>query len=49
LFEGDGKASTQENKRYLKAFSQKETRYVWSDFRFKNKVHSDYYALKYVL
>lgn len=44
LFEGDGKASTQENKRYLKTFSQKETRYVWSDFRFKNKVHSDYYA-----
>lgn len=44
LFEGDGKASTEENKRYLKAFSQKETRYVWSDFRFKNKVHSDYYT-----
>jgi len=44
LFEGDGKASTQENKKYLKAFSQKETRYVWSDFRLKNKVHSDYYA-----
>ncbi|MBX2895979.1 MAG: AAA family ATPase [Cyclobacteriaceae bacterium] len=44
LFEGDGKASTQENKRYLKTFSQKETRYVWSDFRFKNKVHSDYYT-----
>lgn len=44
LFEGDGKASTQENKKYLKSFSQKETRYVWSDFRFKNKVHSDYYA-----
>jgi SpoVK/Ycf46/Vps4 family AAA+-type ATPase len=44
LFEGDGNASTQENKKYLKAFSQKDTRYVWSDFRFKNKVHSDYYA-----
>ncbi|MBX2916062.1 MAG: AAA family ATPase [Cyclobacteriaceae bacterium] len=44
LFEGDGKASTQEIKRYLKTFSQKETRYVWSDFRFKNKVHSDYYT-----
>lgn len=44
LFEGDGKASTQETKRYLKAFSQKETRYVWSEFKFKNKVHSDYYT-----
>ncbi|MCW5910808.1 MAG: AAA family ATPase [Cyclobacteriaceae bacterium] len=44
LFEGDGKASQLENKKYLKTFSQKETRYVWSDFRFKNKVHSDYYA-----
>lgn len=44
LFEGDGKASSQETKKYLKAFSQKETRYVWSEFRFKNKVHSDYYT-----
>ncbi|MBN8575305.1 MAG: AAA family ATPase [Cytophagales bacterium] len=44
LFEGDGKASVQETKRYLKTFSQRETRYVWSEFRFKNKVHSDYYT-----
>jgi AAA+ superfamily predicted ATPase len=44
LFEGDGYASTLPEKKYLSKFSQKDTRYLWSEFTFKNKVASDYYA-----
>jgi len=44
LFEGDGKASMSLQKRYLKKFSQQETRFVWGDFQFKNKIEKDYYA-----
>lgn len=44
MFEGDGYASTLPEKKYLSRFSQKDTRYLWSEFTFKNKVASDYYA-----
>lgn len=44
LFEGDGNASTDPQKKYLKKFSQKDTRYVWCEFKFKNKTPKDYFA-----
>jgi AAA+ superfamily predicted ATPase len=44
VFEGDGQASTLPSKRYLKKFSQKETRFVWGEFGFKNKSPKDYNA-----
>ncbi len=44
MFEGDGNASTLPQKTYIKKFSQKDTRYVWSEFSFKNKSAKDYYA-----
>lgn len=44
FFEGDGHAANLPEKKYLTRFSQKETRYLWSEFTFKNKVASDYYA-----
>ncbi len=44
LFEGDAYASAAQHKKYLSKFSQKDTRYLWSEFTFKNKVASDYYA-----
>lgn len=44
LFEGDGKASEAPTKTYLVQFSQKETRFVWCEFRFRNKLTTDYYA-----
>jgi AAA+ superfamily predicted ATPase len=44
MFEGDGQAHALPEKKYLKTFSQKDTRYVWSEFSFKNKSPKDYYA-----
>lgn len=44
LFEGDGNAYTLPQKKYLKKFSQKDTRYVWGEFKFKNKTDKGYYA-----
>ncbi len=44
LFEGDGAASTNANKIYLKKFSQKDTRYVWCEFKFKNKTPKDHFV-----
>lgn len=44
LFEGDGNAHAVEQKKYVKKFSQRDTRYVWSEFKFRNKVDKDYYA-----
>ncbi|MCK6616415.1 MAG: AAA family ATPase [Cyclobacteriaceae bacterium] len=44
LFEGDAQASTQPEKKYLTRFSQKDTRYIWGEFCFKNKTQADYYA-----
>lgn len=44
LFEGDGQASSLPEKKYLKKFSQKDTRFVWGEVKFKNKSPKDYYA-----
>lgn len=44
LFEGDGQASTLPQKKYVKQFSQKETRYIWVEFNLRNKTPKDYYA-----
>jgi AAA+ superfamily predicted ATPase len=44
LFEGDGQAYLLPEKKYLSKFSQAETRYVWSEFKFKNKCAKSYYA-----
>lgn len=44
LFEGDNQASALPQKKYLSQFSQKETRYIWGEFCFKNKTPKDYYA-----
>ena len=44
MFEGDGHASSQPNKKYLNKFSSKDTRYIWGEFNVKNKTQKDYYA-----
>jgi AAA+ superfamily predicted ATPase len=44
VFEGDGQASSLPQKKYLKKFSQRDTRFVWSEFVFKNKSSKDYFA-----
>jgi len=44
LFEGDGQGDAAPEKKYFTKFSQKDTRNVWAEFRFKNKTSSDYYA-----
>ena len=44
LFEGDGQAYALPQKKFLKKFSQKDTRYVWAEFNFKNKAEKDYFA-----
>ncbi|HCW06181.1 MAG TPA: AAA family ATPase, partial [Cytophagales bacterium] len=44
MFEGDGNASQQPEKKYLQKFSQKDTRFVWGEFSFKNKSPKDYFA-----
>lgn len=44
FFEGDANASALPEKKYLSKFSQKDTRYLWGEFVFKNKTASDYYA-----
>lgn len=44
LFEGDGQAYLLPDKKYLSKFSQVQTRYVWSEFKFKNKSTAGYYA-----
>jgi SpoVK/Ycf46/Vps4 family AAA+-type ATPase len=44
LFEGDGQASSLPQKKYLKKFSQKDARFVWSEFSFRNKSSKDYFA-----
>lgn len=44
LFEGDGQGSSQPTKKYLNKFSQKDTRFLWGEFNFKNKTQKDYYA-----
>lgn len=44
LFEGNGHASGDPAKKYLKAFKQNETRYIWCELKIKNKTPKDYYA-----
>ncbi len=44
LFEGDSKANALPDKKYLRTFKQAETRFVWCEFKFKNKTSQDYYA-----
>lgn len=44
LYEGDGQAYTLPQKKFLKKFSQKDTRFVWAEFNFKNKTPKDYFA-----
>ena len=44
LFEGDSKASTLPQKKYLRTFKQTETRFVWCEFKFKNKSAKDFYT-----
>jgi AAA+ superfamily predicted ATPase len=44
LFEGNGQAYLEENKKYLTTFKQSETRNVWCEFKLKNKTPKDYYA-----
>jgi hypothetical protein len=44
LFEGNGQAYLEENKKYLTTFKQADTRNVWCEFKLKNKTSKDYYA-----
>lgn len=44
LYEGDGQASTLPDKKYIKKFSQKDTRFAWAEFNFRNKTEKDYMA-----
>jgi energy-coupling factor transporter ATP-binding protein EcfA2 len=44
VFEGDSQGSSVTQKKYLKKFSQKDTRFVWSEFSFKNKSPKDYFT-----
>ena len=44
LFEGNGQAYLDQNKKYLTKFSQAEARYVWCEFKFKPKVQKDFFA-----
>ncbi|HEY4797693.1 MAG TPA: AAA family ATPase [Bacteroidia bacterium] len=44
LFEGDGQGSSLPAKKYLNKFSQKDTRFLWGEFNFKNITQKDYYA-----
>lgn len=44
LFEGDENGSKQETKKYLSTFSQKDTRYVWCEFKFTSKLAKGYFA-----
>lgn len=44
VFEGDKEGASLPQKKYLTRFSKNETRYVWGEFRLKNKVAGDYYA-----
>jgi AAA+ superfamily predicted ATPase len=44
LFEGPGIAPPFNERKYLKTFSQKDTRFLWGEFNFKNKTAIDYYV-----
>jgi AAA+ superfamily predicted ATPase len=44
LFEGNGQAYLEQDKKYLTTFKQAETRNVWAEFKLKSKTAKDYYA-----
>jgi AAA+ superfamily predicted ATPase len=44
LFEGNGQAYLEPNKKFLTRFVQAEARYIWCEFKLKNKIAKDYYA-----
>jgi len=44
LFEGDGQAASLPQKKYLTHFSREQTRFIFSEFNFKNKTAKDYYV-----
>ncbi|MDQ3018085.1 MAG: AAA family ATPase, partial [Bacteroidota bacterium] len=44
LYEGDKSGSSSPTKKYVRKFNQKETRYVWGEFKFKNKANTDYFV-----
>ncbi len=44
LFEGNGEASTLAEKKYLKKFSQKDSRYIWCELKIKNNLNRGYFA-----
>jgi hypothetical protein len=44
LFEGDKDGASQPQKKYLSQLSQKDTRYAFIEFNFRNKVNKEYYA-----
>jgi SpoVK/Ycf46/Vps4 family AAA+-type ATPase len=44
LFEAAGQAPPVEQRKYLKKFSQKDTRFLWGEVNFRNKTTKDYYT-----
>jgi AAA+ superfamily predicted ATPase len=44
MFEGDFEGASAPEKKYLKKFSQKDTRFVFGEIKFRNKAEIDYYA-----
>ncbi|GHN00645.1 hypothetical protein WSM22_21340 [Cytophagales bacterium WSM2-2] len=44
LYEGDSNAFQLPQKKFLKKFSQKDTRFVWAEFNFKSKSPKDFYV-----
>jgi len=42
LFTGDGDAWKKTDRKYLKQFSRNDTKYVWAEFKIKNKTNSDW-------
>ncbi len=43
LFEGDANGWKQRNRKYLKNFNKKTTRYIWTEIKFKNLTPQDYH------
>lgn len=42
LYEGDANGWQQRNRKFLKTFNKKSTRYIWTEIKFKNLTPSDY-------
>ncbi|MCB0410549.1 MAG: hypothetical protein KDD29_10045, partial [Flavobacteriales bacterium] len=43
LFEGDSNGWQERNRKYLKTFDQKKTRYIWTEIKFKNLTPQEYH------